>query len=503
MRLPALDAHAWRDRADALRADPARLVLWAAIAAYSVALSWLAVLRYRFFWSGRFDLGNMVQAVWSTTQGRPLESTDTAGTQFVRLGAHVDPILVLLAPLWLLVPRPEMLLVVQVLAVASGAIPVFLLGRRWLASDALAVAGAVVYLLYPPQLWSVLTEFHAVVFATPLLAWAIWAVEEGRPGVLFTTAGLALICKEHVGLAIALLGLYAAVAHGRRAWGVVLAVTGVAWTAVCMTVIIPHFAPSGGNPFSNRYDHLGGSLTSLPRTLVTDPLRVLETVTTEPKLLYLLAIFLPLMFLPAAAPLLALPALPELAMNLLTDYWPQFSVQFQYTAVATPFLIAATLRGLARVRALPGLPVPLRPAGLWAAALLVAVLAGGWRQGPLPVWFHVPGGSQERRWEYSGSPHVDAMAAGVAVIDDGAAVSAGNPFGARLSNRRHIYSFPVVKDAQWVIVDQKRPYVRDQLVSEWAFIPYMAGLRADPAFRQVFSRDGVVVFRRVSRQDAP
>ena len=51
---------------------------------------------------GRFDLGNMVQAVWSTTNGRPLETTDGAtGEQIVRLGVHVDPFLVLLAPLWM------------------------------------------------------------------------------------------------------------------------------------------------------------------------------------------------------------------------------------------------------------------------------------------------------------------------------------------------------------------------------------------------------------------
>ena len=50
---------------------------------------------------GRFDLGNMVQAVWSTAHGHPLRMTDLQGDQISRLAAHVDPVLVLFAPLYI------------------------------------------------------------------------------------------------------------------------------------------------------------------------------------------------------------------------------------------------------------------------------------------------------------------------------------------------------------------------------------------------------------------
>ena len=91
---------------------------------------------YLNFRIGRFDLGNMVQAVWSTTQGRPLEMTDgSTGEQIVRLGTHVDPLLVLLAPLWVVWPSPLMLALAQIAVVALGALPVFWLGRRHLGSE--------------------------------------------------------------------------------------------------------------------------------------------------------------------------------------------------------------------------------------------------------------------------------------------------------------------------------------------------------------------------------
>ena len=95
-------------------------------------MSALAVLQQRAFSTGRFDVGNLTQAVWSTAHGRFLEMTDLQGEQISRLGAHFDPLVALLAPLWWLWPSPSLLLVVQAIGVALGAVPVFLLARKHL-----------------------------------------------------------------------------------------------------------------------------------------------------------------------------------------------------------------------------------------------------------------------------------------------------------------------------------------------------------------------------------
>ena len=77
--------------------------------AYAAGFAALSTLRHLSFTTGRFDLGNMVQAVWATAHGHPLAITDLQGEQISRLGAHVDPILVAFAPLWWLWPSPAML----------------------------------------------------------------------------------------------------------------------------------------------------------------------------------------------------------------------------------------------------------------------------------------------------------------------------------------------------------------------------------------------------------
>jgi uncharacterized membrane protein len=136
--------------------------LWAAIASFAVGFSALSVLRHDAFATGRFDLGNMVQAVWSTAHGHPLRVTDLRGAQVLRLGAHVDPVLALFAPLWWIWPSPDLLLVAQGVALALGALPVFLLARKHLRSGRAGVAFALAYLLYPATTWTALNEFHPV-----------------------------------------------------------------------------------------------------------------------------------------------------------------------------------------------------------------------------------------------------------------------------------------------------------------------------------------------------
>src|SRR5262249_41450766 len=116
--------------AAAVRRVSWRGLLWTAVVAFAAAFAALSVLRHRAYNTGRFDLGNMVQAVWATAHGHPLRVTDLHGDQISRLAAHVDPILVAFAPLWWLWPSPDLLLVVQAVAIALGAPAVYRLARK-------------------------------------------------------------------------------------------------------------------------------------------------------------------------------------------------------------------------------------------------------------------------------------------------------------------------------------------------------------------------------------
>jgi uncharacterized membrane protein len=448
----------------------------------------------------------MVQAVWSTAQGRPLETTDIAGEQFSRLGAHVDPILVLFTPLAWTGALPQALLVAQAAIVALGALPAFWLGRRWLGDDRLAVAAAGVYLLYPPLQWATLTEFHPVTLAAPLLLGCIWAAEERRYATLTVLAVLAALTKEEVGLALAMLGLWMAVRGLGRRYAAVLAAASLAWVALAVLVVIPHHNSGQGSEFVDRYATLGPDGEGIARTLLTRPWEAAELLGSYDRLSYLAALLLPLALLPLAAPLLAAGALPEVLINALSDWFPQYSIEFQYVAVIVPFLVAAAILGLARLRRAgrPALLARWLARDRAVAACWIAVVAlSGVYLGPLPWWSEVPAvGSDERVEQFRVGEHSRALARAVAMVPDGVPVSAGNLIGAHLSERERILTFPVIGEARWVLVDRRRPYLGDRLAPGSHAIR-VAALRARPDMRLVMDEDGVMVFRRLGPGASP
>ena len=280
----------------------------------------------------------MTQAVWSLANGHGFTVTDPAGEQISRLGAHVEPILLAFVPFWKVWPDPRMLMIVQALAVATIAIPTYLLARHWLDDRVTSVAFAAVSLMLPAVQWATLFDFHPVTLAAPLLMWAIRAAVTGRILVLVVCAGAALMTKEQVGLAVAILGVWIAVRLGRRLVGWVLAATSLAWTAIAVSVIVPYFRDGAASPFiEERYGDLGSSASEVVWSIVTRPWDAAAQAMSVDRFAYMAATLLPLIVLGAFAPLLAAGALPDLVLNLLSSSNEQHSIEYHYGAVIAPF----------------------------------------------------------------------------------------------------------------------------------------------------------------------
>ncbi len=467
-------------------------------AGWAGVFSWYAVARHNAWWTARFDLGNMIQAIWNTGQGDFLMATNQTGQQVSRLASHVDPLLLVFTPLQWLTTSPVPILVAQSVIVASGALPAFWLGRRWLGDDRLAVAGAAVYLLYVPLQWAVLTDLHAVTLAAPLIMYAIWAAEARNDWVLGITVALALLSKEQVGFSIALLGLWIVVRQRRRIVGAVIAVVALAWTAIAVLVIIPSAGTGLPAPFAQRYGTFGDTPAKALVGAVTNPVDVMVTLGSWGRIAYLLILLLPLLFLPLRAPLLALCALPDVLMNVLAQWWPNYSVEFHYAAVPSPYLIAAALLGLSNLRQgrRPAwLGNAARASGGMAIALVVAGMLATIIRGPLPWFGPMSAASPQRLAQYDSTATAAALDRAAALIPDDAIVSAGNNPGGHLSSRRRILVFPQIGDADWVIVDRTRPHMYDRLDAD-GFQQALNLVASRPDFRLVWNQGGVVVFRR-------
>jgi uncharacterized membrane protein len=428
----------------------------------------------------------MVQAVWTTAHGHPLEITSLQGDQISRLGAHVDPILVVFAPLWWLWPSPDLLLTGQAVAVALGALPVFWLARKHLGSERAALGFALVYLLLPAVEWLTLNEFHPVALATPLLLYAFWFLDEDRLVPFALTAVAASLCKEEIALVVAGYGIWYALGRHRRTAGLAITAAGLAWSALAVEVILPHFNHGAASSFYSRYSDVGGSPGGILRTAVTHPWELATTAATHWQ--YLLHLGLPLAGLFLLSPLLLLAAAPDLALNLLSATPTQTSIHFHYTAGLIPPLVVASVLGAARLRR----PVPV------AMVAVGVALVSNFLLGAVPVWRFFPKGETYGAFSTRITAHDRIAARAVRLIPSGAVVSTTNSLGAKLSARRRVLSFPTIQDATWIAADETQPGYLDQGAKFGPTAARLARLRRDPAWRLVFEQDGVLVFRRVS-----
>jgi len=456
------------------------------MAAYATAFAALSVLRHEAFETGRFDLGNMVQAVWSTAHGHLLQVTNLHGVQVSRLAAHVDPILIVFAPLWWIWPSPTLLLTTQALAVALGALPLFWLARKHSGSERAALGFSLAYLLFPATEWMTLNEFHPIALACPLLLFAIWYLDEDRLVPFAFFAALAALTREEVPLVIAGLGIWYAI--GRRRWlaGATIAGAGVAASAIAIQVVIPHFNHGSGSSFYGRYDAVGGSAAGIVRKAFTDPGRLLSVAFDHRGAHYLLDLLLPIAGLALLAPLLLVALAPELVLNLLSSVDAQSSIHYHYVGAEIPILFAAAAMGASRLG---------RWAGAAATVVVLAAIVGNYRLGPIPIWRFVPGGQTLQAKSAQVSRHDRIAARELKLIPEAAPVSATNALGAHLSERKRIFSFPYLRGAAWVVVDEKKPSLGDHNDKQGG-LKRILQLRRDPRFRLVSAADGVLVFRR-------
>jgi uncharacterized membrane protein len=336
-----------------------------------------------------------------------------------------------------------------------------------------------------------LSEFHPVALATPLLLYALWYLDEDRLAPFAVFALLAVLTKEHVALVVAGLGVWYALSRRRVVPGAAIAAAGVAWAAVAVLVVIPHFH-EGGSSFYARYSEVGGSPEGILSTAAEDPGRLLSQVFAGRSFGFVLRLVAPLALLPLASPLVLVAAAPELGIDVLSATPTQTSIHYHYAAAAIPPLVAAAVFGVARVaRRRP------RWAEALAAAAVGAALVSNYVLGPIPIWRYLPGGEELGTRSMVVNDHDRLAARALEVIPDDAVVSATNSLGAHLSERRRVLSFPFVQDAEWVAIDRTQPGYADR-IAPFATAVQTAWLRSDTSWTTVFDRDGIVILRRAA-----
>jgi uncharacterized membrane protein len=465
----------------------ARAVLILLAVAVGLGLGWRAVQRHDALQTGAEDLGFTDQILWNFLRGQVFRFTTYQHAEFVTdvdlkairrpdslLAFHVEPILVLLAPLYLVVPDVRAILWLQGVALALAAIPAYRLARRRLGHPLAGLAFATVYLLSPLGQWAALADFHSVTLAAPLLMLAIDALDAGHTRLFLLAGLLAAMTKEEVGLVVAGLGLLgllrclslrigwlpalglgpAAIScpDGWRRLGrasLAAVVLGIGWSIFCVSIVIPYYSGGTISPFTVRYAELGGSPLAALRTFVEHPSTYLHLVTRPEALGYLGTLLLVGGWLVLLAPELLVPAVPVLLLNILSASPWMSAGRAHYSASILPLVVAMACIAAQRFVTLHsrfgGEPASRPALGVVSfTAVLLSLVA--YRQagiGPLVDGLPPPVVSR----------HAELGRQLAASIPKEASVAASSALYPHLSQRAEAYLFPTVRDAEYVLVD--------------------------------------------------
>lgn len=412
----------------ALSPRHAQLLLACLIGVYIVVFSSLSLLRHFNFHSHN-DLAIHAQVMWNTSRGRLFETTLLEDRPTNYLGHHFSPALLLVMPLYYLWPDSALLLILQSALLAVGAVPIYLYARKQAASELLALTVAAAYLLFPVLHYVNLFDFHEVVLGVPLLSFAaLWLLTK-RYRLLFVFLALSLLVKEEMAFIAFAFGLYIFILQRRRRLGLLVMLLAMGWGILTMRIIMPSIAGHAYFPVG-RYGYLGSSFGQMAVSVLRNPVLVLQHLLIPAKFEFLLHLLAPLALLPLLGFDTLLLALPTLLYLLLSDYEPQYSIHYHYTALLIPLLAMSAATGAARAVRRGGRSICLALSGLVLVTAVTSYVLHS--PGPLARHFNQDG-------EYTLSPHLTSGYNALAVIPSEASVMTPEEFAPHLAARERIY----------------------------------------------------------------
>jgi uncharacterized membrane protein len=492
-----------RDRAAGI--DPvAWLIALAAFAAYGL----LSVFKYARLDPGSWDLGIFTEYV---KQVAHLHAPVVAirGTGFNLLGDHFQPIVMLIAPFFRLFPSPATLLIAQALLTAISVVPVCRAARELLGTwPSWGIGLAYAFSWGLQQMINF--DFHEIAFAVPLLAFSLSALVRRKlwPTVLWALP--LVFVKEDQGFTIAAIGLVMVgmgLARARpapsghdepAAWiraGIFLAVWGLAWSALAIAVIIPHFNPGHHYPYWDN-----GGVVAPGGHLSLGAVAHQFTAAGTEKLWTVYLILLPVGFLALRSPF-ALIAVPSLVLRFVSTNSYYWGDGWHYNATVMPIVFLAAIDGMARFRAASArrtertgrrvrrVPYPAEAVARYGAVVMVVI--AGW------LAFRFPLAGLWQAQTYQITPHVRAEDAAMAKVPDGVVAEATLTMLAPLAARDNTYWIGTSPNPapQYVVFDNDD--------SGWSWMPdplqFVEQRHPGYAYRRIFLDNNVYVFQRDGR----
>lgn len=468
-----------------LKAHRSKIILATLCFSYFFYFSFFTLSRYYNFYPMRYDLGNMVQTVWNTSQGDIFVMTHPETSQNIsRFSVHGDFFLIFLAPIYKIFPYPQTLLIVQVLLITLSGVVLYLLSQKLLNNNLISLLLVFAFFLNPSLEKTNIYEFHAVTVVPLFIFLSFYFMVVKKYVWFFLFFFLACSTKEQISLVYIWFGFFILLRQKNIKIGLLAIALSLSWFFLMISVIIPHYREGLAHFGLKFYTDLGDSPFSIFKNIFAHPLKIIQIIISPTRLKYLNQIFLPLGFLPLLTPIILF-TFSELSINLLSNYQPMLTISYQYTAVITPLLFIALIYFFIFIKNKFPKLIPF-----FAIYLLAFTLTGSYLYGPL--FFSKRPNNDVFTQKFTQIIPLDKINS---LIPPSASLSVTNNLGAHFANHKYLYAFP----AKYNTTDYALIFLEDsfETIKTDKMLIYIDELNKSPNYKLIFQDKKLFLFKKI------
>lgn len=456
--------------------------------------STILILRYTTFHTSSNELGGYDRKVWQIATELPyLKSFMTAST------GHFQPILILHAIFYKINDSPVVLLILQVLTVASGVIPLYYIARDNFKKPVWIGTIVLLYLLYPAVGYNAIDDFHPDHFYIPFAFWAYYLASQKKYILSIIMVGIGGLAKEPLILGGCFWGLYLVVSKKNFKLGLIVSVLFFLFFVLVVFYI---------KPFLSNEIVLKESAFSHTYSILSDPIHFFNGVTQvfSRKVLFVYVLLFPFLFLPILSWKEFLPSIPFFIIPFMSTNPVHADFQSQYTAGIIAPALVALIFFLKKLYEIQG----ERCANATISFVTIMMLTFHFAQGPsfLSINFWSPKWSDT--WSYknyiSGGEHDEVIREAISLIPKDKNKFVVTPWPINHKRLAHRYNFAVFprrwEEADYIILDLKKPLMIGDRVDEEVYLKELQRIRNNPEFQLEFEEDGVLLFKRTVKDTA-
>lgn len=449
------------------------------------------------------DHGAYTNALWDYAHFRWNDSAVFLAVEENLLADHFDIYLIIFSPFSYLFGTYT-LPVFQLLFVVAGGIGVYRYFMMEESTSRYALPASIYYYSFFGVLSAISFDYHSNTIAASLLPWLFVFIRARNKVAAMIMLLAILIAKENVSLWLAFVCLGLMIEYRKNAqWRrLLLAGSGLslAYFITITFVVMPAISNNTAYPHFH-YSFLGESPSDALIFLLSHPIESIQAFftnhTADPdgdyvKLEFLLLLCVSGLYILVRKPAYLLMLIPLFFQKFFHDNISMWGFSDQYAVEFAPVMAIGIFSSIAVLKG-----NNLKKILIFLA--LVGCLLASIRIMDNTVMFTDK--SRIRIYQtghYQRNYDVSSVYKALKLIPDDAVVSAQSPFVPHLALRDKIYQFPIVKDAEYVVIflnELSYPLSKDDFVNK------TAELINSPSWTKIYSEEGLIILQKSPKFD--